>query len=162
MLVVTIGTSFPFDRLLDSVARIRTDEPILVQRGHSTWRADGVECSDFWPFPILIDHVRRARLVITHAGVGSILMCLQNGKRPIVTARLRRFGEAVDDHQLELAHRLHEAGLVTLVEDLRRLPAVVADSTETDIRPANARSLVDDLRAYLRDRVRAVAAARTS
>ena len=52
-----------------------------------------------------------------HAGVGSVMISLANGKRPIVMARRREFGEHVDDHQLELARRLEASGLVTLVED---------------------------------------------
>ena len=43
----------------------------------------------------------------------------------MVVPRLRRFGEAVDDHQLLLGRRLHEAELVDLVEDPADLPAVV-------------------------------------
>ncbi len=61
--------------------------------------------------------VRAARVVVTHAGVGTIMVALANGKRPVVMPRLSRFAEAVDDHQLGLARRLSEADFVTLVED---------------------------------------------
>jgi UDP-N-acetylglucosamine transferase subunit ALG13 len=65
--------------------------------------------------------VRRARAIVTHAGVGSVMLALANGKRPIVMARRRSCGEAVDDHQVDLAARLEAAGLVEVVEDSRRL-----------------------------------------
>lgn len=160
MILVTIGTSVPFDRLLEGVRRIRTDERVIVQRGLSGWCADSVECVDFMSYPALVEHVRSARLVVTHAGVGSILVCLQNGKRPIVTPRLHRFGEAVDDHQVDLGRRLHDAGVVTLVEDLDLLPGVVeaAAPATREALPAR-RALADDLREYLT--VQVLARART-
>jgi UDP-N-acetylglucosamine transferase subunit ALG13 len=163
MILVTIGTSVPFDRLLHAVGRIETAERIVVQRGNSMWCAAGVECVDFWPYDVLVDYVQRARIVVTHAGVGSILVCLQNGKRPIVAPRLRRFGEAVDDHQLELARRLHEAGVVTLVDDLQLLPRVVADDSEVlSVALEQHRALASELRDYLTQRVRGSAVERVA
>ena len=70
------------------------------------------------------------------------------GKRPVVVPRLRRFGEAVDDHQVNLARRLHAAGLVTLVEDLEDLPAAVADAHGFE-RTETGGALVEELRGYL-------------
>ena len=69
-------------------------------------------------------------MVVTHAGVGSILVAGANGKRPVVVPRLRRFGEAVDDHQLALAQKLEEIGLVVLVDDPSGLATVLADPPE--------------------------------
>jgi UDP-N-acetylglucosamine transferase subunit ALG13 len=161
MILATIGTSVPFDRLLDALGRVRTDERLVVQRGRSDWSAAGVQCVDFWPYPVLVEHVRQARVVVTHAGVGSILVCLQNGKRPVVAPRLRRFGEAVDDHQVELGRRLHETGVVTLVEDLELLPkALEAAAPDAESAFAERTALAAELRSYLAGRVRSAAAAR--
>ncbi len=74
----------------------------------------------------LVEDVCRARVVVCHAGVGSVLTALANDKRPIVVPRLQRYGEAVDDHQLAFGRRLAAAGLVTLVEDLGLLADAVA------------------------------------
>ena len=63
----------------------------------------GARGSTSSPFDELVEHVRRARVVVSHAGVGSVLTALANGKRPVVVPRLHRFGEAVDDHQLPFA-----------------------------------------------------------
>jgi UDP-N-acetylglucosamine transferase subunit ALG13 len=40
--------------------------------------------------------------------------------------RLRRYGEAVDDHQVHFARRLAERGLVMLAEDPEGLPEALA------------------------------------
>lgn len=118
MIFVTVGTNEArFDRLLQAVADLRTDEEIVVQHGHSTRTAPpGAKLVDFLPFDAMTETMRQARLVVTHAGVGSVLVSLANGQRPVVVPRRKRYREAVDDHQLQLGRRFAAAGLVTLVE----------------------------------------------
>ena len=104
MIFVTVGTNEArFDRLLQAFQPSPPDEELLVQHGPSGVRPPGATCVDYLPYDELVATVRRARVVVTHAGVGSIMTALANGKRPIVVPRLRRFDEAVDDHQLQLA-----------------------------------------------------------
>ncbi len=150
MIFVTIGTCEPFDRLLASFEASELDEEIVAQTGLSVTKPRGIRCIDFLPYDNLVELVRDARIVVTHAGVGSILTCLANGKRPVVVARSREHGDAVDDHQLELARRLEAEGMVHFVEDLSTLPGVLArvDGLDRDaIRPGEA--LVRELREYL-------------
>jgi beta-1,4-N-acetylglucosaminyltransferase len=150
MILVTTGTNgAPFDRLLQEVDRIG-DEPLVVQHGPSALRLAHATCFDYVPFPELVGLVRDARVVVTHGGVGSILVSLTNGKRPLVVPRLARFGEAVDDHQLELAQRLDAAGLATHVSDVAQLPQLVRPVSSNSAASAHASAaLVDDLRRYL-------------
>ena len=104
MILVTVGTSGePFDRLLESVAPLTAGEEVVVQHGASAVRPPGAECVAFLEYSELLDRMRRARAVVTHAGVGSIMAALSVGKRPFVVPRRRALGEAVDDHQVELA-----------------------------------------------------------
>lgn len=151
MILVTVGsTSYPFDRLVRAVERLSVSEEIVVQHGASAVRPARATCVDFLPFEALVDHVRAARTVITHGGVGSIMVALANGKRPLVVPRLRRFGEAVDDHQLGSARKLEEAGLVTVVEDPSRLAERLAGPAEQAMPPIlGGGPLVDELRTYL-------------
>ena len=149
MIFVTIGTCEPFDRLLESLDAIDLDEEIVAQTGLSATKPRGIRCVDFLPYDNLVDLVRDARIVVTHAGVGSILTCLANGKRPVVVARSREHGDAVDDHQLELARRLEAEGMVHFVEDPSALPGLAhVNALASDhIRPGEA--LVRELRDYL-------------
>ncbi len=118
MILVTTGTNAPaFDRLLQEVEAMDIDEAVVVQHGPSALRPAGATCVDYVSFDRFVELVREARIVVTHAGVGSILVTLMNGKRPFVVPRLARFGEHVDDHQLELGRRLSEIGVVELIED---------------------------------------------
>lgn len=127
MILVAVGSSqFPFDRLLRSVGALNGGEELVVQHGPSTVRPEGARCVPFLPFEELGALVRDARVVVTHAGVGSILLALTNGKRPYVVPRRRAYGETVDDHQVESARRFAQAGLVTLVDESTRLAEAVA------------------------------------
>jgi UDP-N-acetylglucosamine transferase subunit ALG13 len=134
VIFVTVGTThFQFDRLLAAVAALETDEELVVQRGPSRVPLGDARVIDFLSFDELNDHVRQADTVITHAGVGSIMVALSQGKRPIVVPRLQRFGEAVDDHQVQVATQLDRSGRVRAVLDLVDLERVVTSATDAEV-----------------------------
>ncbi|MEZ5098349.1 MAG: glycosyltransferase [Thermoleophilia bacterium] len=149
MIFVTVGTAEPFDRLLAALEPLPGDEELLVQYGSSTVRPTRATLVDYLPYADLADAVRRARAVVTHGGVGSVLTALTLGRRPVVVPRLRRFGEAVDDHQLEFARRLEQRGLVDLVEDVAALPALLASDRGAAGTVRFGGALATELRAYL-------------
>src|SRR4249919_168468 len=97
--------------------------------------------------------IRRTKAFVTHAGVGSIMVALSNGKRPIVVPRRGALREAVDDHQLQVGRRFADAGLVTLVETPEALAEALArDQAPAAVIPA-ASSLASDLRLFLQDAI---------
>ena len=131
MIFVTVGTThFPFDRLVASVATLDVDDEIVVQRGASSITPENAQVIDFLSFEELADHVRRSRVVVSHAGVGSIMVALSHGKRPIVVPRLARYGEAVDDHQAQIAAMLGEQGRVTALDDVGGLRLAIASALD--------------------------------
>jgi UDP-N-acetylglucosamine transferase subunit ALG13 len=133
MIFVSVGThEAPFDRMLRAVCDLQLEEELVVQHGPSAIRSDHAKGIEYLPFDEVVEHIRRARAVLMHAGVGSVMISLANGKRPIVMARRHEFGEHVDDHQVELARRLEASGLVTVVDDLETLRTALA----ADDRPA--------------------------
>jgi len=153
MIFVTVGTNeAPFDRLLRAVESLEPRE-LVAQCGSSSLRPKNATCVDFLPFEKLVEYVRSASAVVTHAGVGSIAVALANGRRPIVVPRLQRYGEAIDDHQVSLGRRLERSGLVTLVEEPAHLRHLQFDD-EPPPRVGNVSSaLAEDLSHYLHERV---------
>jgi UDP-N-acetylglucosamine transferase subunit ALG13 len=151
MIFVTIGTSEPFDRLLLALDSLPSGEELVVQSGTSRV-APGVDAVDFLSYEEVVENVKNARVVITHAGAGSVMTCLAQGKRPVVVPRLRAHGETADDHQLAFARRLSEAGLATLVEDVDALAgALDAENGVTAVNGSGG--LIADLRDYLTEAV---------
>jgi UDP-N-acetylglucosamine transferase subunit ALG13 len=150
VIFVTVGTNeAPFDRLLEAFDRLEREEHLVIQCGASSVRPAGAHCLDFISFAELVEHVRAARVVVTHAGVGSVAVALANGKRPLVVPRLAKFGEAVDDHQVAFARRFATGGQVRLLEDLDALrSALDQDGSAADIdEPQGA--LAAEIRAYI-------------
>jgi UDP-N-acetylglucosamine transferase subunit ALG13 len=149
VIFVTLGTqAYPFDRLLRGLEGLGGEE-LVVQGGASSFRPSGAAWFEYLEYPELVEHVRRARAVVSHAGVGSVMTAVAEGKRPLVVPRLHRYGEAVDDHQVPFARRLAEAGLLTLVEDPTELSEALADPPVLPERTASESGLAADLRAYL-------------
>lgn len=156
MILFTIGTSVPFDRLVavaDAVAEA-CDERVLVQGGRSQCELTRAELVPFIPSEELRALVAEARVVVMHAGAGSALLALDEAKRPVLVPRLRRFGEAVDDHQVAFGRRLAAIGLAHLVENPEALPAFLLSLAPDEERPvARTPSLAAALREHLRERL---------
>jgi UDP-N-acetylglucosamine transferase subunit ALG13 len=156
MIVVTTGTNEqPFDRLVRAAAAYTGDEELLVQYGSSREPHGRGTWVDFLPFTELEDAMRRARVVVCHAGVGSIMLARRCGNVPIVVPRRLHAGEAVDDHQQRLAVRLAGAGVVRLVEDERLLFDAVTAEVPKNAPAADqldGGTLVSELRGFFAER----------
>ncbi len=154
MILVTVGTNGPsFDRLLNEVSGLADGEELVVQYGPSRVRPAGATHVDYFSFDELSRLVQDARIVVTHAGAGCVLLALAHGHRPFMVPRRRRFGEAVDDHQVLLAKRLAREGLGVYVDDPRALCDAVHDAPRSGSMPSMGTlggSLARELGSYLR------------
>jgi UDP-N-acetylglucosamine transferase subunit ALG13 len=153
MILVTCGTNEqPFDRLVAASRELARDEALVVQYGSSLVEHGDGEWLDFVPFEVLADLMAQARIVISHAGVGSIMLARRCGKLPVVVPRRLHLDEAVDDHQLSLARRLDDTGVVRLVEDETQLRTIVrAPFARAGVRPARDLPGAEALAADLND-----------
>ena len=157
MIFVTVGTErFPFNRLIrvvDEAAAHVDGEAIFVQLGHSTYLPKRCQWARFLTYQELIGQLQQARVVVSHAGAGMLVLCARWGKVPIVIPRRRRFGEHLDDHQMELATRMARSGFVLLAEPLEELvPLLRRDGQrhpQTDGLDASPPGLAKALAAFL-------------
>jgi UDP-N-acetylglucosamine transferase subunit ALG13 len=128
---VTVGNATDgFRRLLDAVETLAADgalpAPLVIQSGNNPGFVSrhGLVRS-FLPMDEFEDHVRRARLVIAHAGAGTVLHALAAGRTPVVMPRRVRYGEHVDDHQAEFVECLARVGRVIAAWEPADLPGAV-------------------------------------
>jgi UDP-N-acetylglucosamine transferase subunit ALG13 len=149
VILVTIGSAEPFDRLLRAVDGLPGPETVIAQCGASTVLPRRAECLDFVRHEDLIGLMREARVVVTHAGVGSVLAATTTGRPPIVVPRLAGLREAVDDHQLLFGRRLAAEGRVVLVEDVADLPDAVAGYDAPPPAPLGPSELATELRRFM-------------
>jgi UDP-N-acetylglucosamine transferase subunit ALG13 len=151
VIFVTVGTNEArFDRLLRGIEDLGRDEEVLVQHGH-TPPTGCPNCIfvDFLPFEQMLETMRQARVVVTHAGVGSVMVALSVGKRPVVVPRRQALGEAVDDHQLQLGRRFAETGLVTLTESEQGLHDAIQQPSEASMPVSTHSALAREIRGVL-------------
>jgi len=126
VIFATLGTHHdPFPRLIEGLEALDGSR-LVVQHGHSPAPARAAETVPFLPVADMIERIQTADVVVTHAGVGSILTCVRHGHTPLVVPRQHSLGEHVDDHQVELTRALAKDGKVIPVWDVAELPELVA------------------------------------
>jgi len=129
MIFVTLGTMhLDFARLVRKMDEIaaRTDERVVIQTGLAATLPTHAEHFAFKPREEISALIVESRLVVTHAGIGSVIDTLKAERPLIVVPRLRRFGEHNNDHQLDLAQAVETRGWGRRVLEIADLDALCA------------------------------------
>ncbi len=126
MIFLTVGTQFPFDRLVKSVDQAFDErlinEEIFAQIGETSYKPLNFESVVLLEKNVFDKRLREASSVISHAGMGTITMALKNHKPLLVMPRLKRYREHVNDHQVATARKFEELGHILAVYDAKDLP----------------------------------------
>lgn len=107
-IVVTLGTiEFGFPRLLERLIDIiPPGVSVLWQVGGTDARSLPIEGIASLSSGELDAEMKRADVVVAHAGIGSALAALDAGRCPVLIPRERAHGEHIDDHQRQIAAEL--------------------------------------------------------
>ena len=135
MIVVLLGTqNNSFHRLLDKIQQCiddgSIDEEIIVQSGGTKYQSKDMKIFNLIPKDELEKIIDEADLVITHGGVGSIIMCLKKEKKIIAVPRLSKYGEHVNDHQMQIVENFDKQGYIKGIVDLEDLPNTIKEVKE--------------------------------
>ena len=123
MILVLLGTQHnEFTRLLQEI-----DEEVIVQAGFTKYESKKMRIFDMIPKLDLDEFVERADLVITHGGVGSIIMALNKNKKVIAVPRLHEYGEHVNDHQRQIIKVFSEKGYLIGLQNVEDMPEALKD-----------------------------------
>jgi UDP-N-acetylglucosamine transferase subunit ALG13 len=154
ILVITGMDPFQFDRVVKAidelVAEGKIQEEVLIQLGACTYIPKHCSHQKAFSFAEISEKIRESNVVLTHAGAGSTLNCIHNGKHPVMIPRLPQFNEVVDGHQIPFAERLSRFGLATHVIDMKDLlPAIESARTKNRVADRSAaQGLVGFLNGY--------------
>jgi len=114
MIFLTVGTQFPFDRLVmavdTAVERGEVSEQIFAQVGESSYLPHNFEAVCSLEKPLYDKYIRQSSCVISHAGIGTIALALSISKPLLAMPRRRKYGEAVNDHQSAIAKKFEQLG----------------------------------------------------
>ena len=121
MIFLTVGTLFPFDRLVkamdEGVAKGLIKEEVFAQIGKDGFRPNNFEYTEVLDKDTFDSYINKASCLVSHAGVGSITMAINYRKSLLVMPRLKCFGEHVNDHQLHTAKKFEQLGCILAVYD---------------------------------------------
>jgi|SRR6185312_696026 len=127
---VTVGATLPFDRLVSMVAELESrgklPERVVIQTGAGGIRPAGIETHESLSFEQIQDELRRADIVICHAGTGSLITALREGCRVVAVPRQAALKEVYDDHQVEIAESFAVRGLVEVANNPEELAEALA------------------------------------
>ena len=117
MILVTLGTQDkPFNRLLEEIERQiekgNIKDEVIVQAGCTKFKSKYMKIFDLLPTSEFNKLIKKCDLLITHGGVGSIIEGLKNGKKIIGVARLKKYKEHTNDHQIQLINNFTEEGYI--------------------------------------------------
>lgn len=106
MIFVTVGSrNYPFDRLFKKLDELYDEgilkEKMFAQIGTSTYKPKNYEYKDFISQEEFLDRINEADIVVTHGASGSIMKALNADKKVIAVTRLEKYGEHINDHQIQ-------------------------------------------------------------
>jgi len=160
MIFVVVGTQEPFDRLIkwiDEWSDKTGYNDILAQVATPEYKPKNFTWFEFMPIDQFTDKLKAADLIVSHAGMGTIISALQYYKPIIVMPRLAKFKEHRNDHQLATAKSFSQAGYVKSVYNKDELFNALNDrKTIQPIPPISDKAseeLIDALKNYLSENI---------
>lgn len=126
MILVLLGTqNNSFHRLLEEVQNNidngKIKEEVIIQKGYTKFESKDMEIYSEIPIEELEKLIEKANLVITHGGVGSIINAITKGKKVIAVPRLQKYGEHVNDHQLDIIDSFNEKKYIMGIHSVEEL-----------------------------------------
>jgi len=106
MIFITVGTQLPFDRLIKAVdawAALHPEVEVFAQIGPSELKPAHIESVPFIAPDEADRRFRAADLIVSHAGMGSIITALKYKKPILILPRMAGLGEHRNDHQMATA-----------------------------------------------------------
>ena len=135
MIFLTVGNATQgFARLVDAVDSLGLrgglgSEEVVAQTGYTcVEQLRYCQCHDFFSMEEFASLIQRAELIIAHGGAGTLLHVLSLGRVPVVMPRRKKYGEHVDDHQVELIQVLTHDGRVIPAYEVQDLPGAIAEA----------------------------------
>lgn len=142
MIFVCVGSrNYPFNRLFQKLDELCKEgcikEEIFAQIGTSTYKPKHFKYKDFISQEEFLEKVKEANIVISHGASGSIMKALNAGKKVIAVTRLEKYGEHINDHQIQNNEAFASNKYVLAVYEMDELKGALQQIYEgtADLRP---------------------------
>lgn len=130
MIFVTLGTQDKsFKRILEliqtQIDKGNIKEKVVVQAGYTKFISNDMEIFDYVDNQKFNQLIKKCDILITHGGVGNILTGLRAGKKIIAVARLAKYGEHTNDHQIQIVSNFAKKGYIMKLDENEDLDEVL-------------------------------------
>ena len=121
MIFVTVGSrNYPFDRLFQKLDELYENgdltEEMFAQIGTSTYQPKHYMYKDYISQEEFMEKIIQADIVVSHGASGSIMKALNAGKKVIAVTRLEKYGEHINDHQIQNNEAFSSNGYVIMAD----------------------------------------------
>lgn len=160
MIFVTVGTQDkPFIRIIkaveDAVLAGKITDKVVVQAGNTEYESKVLNVLNYIPFDKFNEYIDKADIIITHGGVGSILNALKLKKKIIAVPRLKKYGEHINDHQLQVIEKMTQEGYILSCEDETKIADKVHEAENFIVKEyiSNTENFIKNFNKVLEDTI---------
>ena len=156
MIFLTVGTLYPFDRLVEFVDQAveigYLKDKIFAQIGSSVCKPRNFEYVATLERDDYEKCFRESSAIISHAGMGTITMALRYQKPLLAIPREKKYGEIVNNHQIDTAEALGRMGHIQFARTPDEFKEKIAklQSFIPAKRNSNKEKIVKFIQEYLR------------
>ncbi len=158
MIIVTVGMQLGFDRLIAAMDTLAPElgMPVIAQTGKGAYQPRNMEARGKIAPSEFEALVGEARLIVSHAGIGTVLTAARCQKPILLMPRRADFGEHRNDHQLATVGKLAgRPGILVAADESELAPRIAEGLALTDwsaVQSATARQLHAALAAFIENR----------
>ena len=156
MILITVGSQkFQFNRLLEEVDKLVEKkvikDKVFAQIGVSDYKPKNYEYKDFLTQDEFSKKMDESNLIITHAGTGVIVNAVKKEKKVIAIPRLAKYGEHVDDHQIQLINEFKELNFIEPVYEINELENAIKniDKKKFNKYISNTDVIIEDIEKFI-------------
>jgi len=152
MIFVTVGSQMPFDRMIsivDKWAENNLDEDVIAQVGNSTLEFNNITCVKNLSPTEYLNKIKTARIVVGHAGMGTILTCRDYGKPLLIMPRKGDLKETRNDHQIATLKWVKDWSFINVFNNVSELDFVLNNSESIfnhEVLPTYTNDLAESLK----------------
>lgn len=156
MIFITLGSQkFQFNRLLKKVDELIGEgvvkDDVFAQIGASDYKPKNYAYKEFLSREEFVEKTNLCDLIITHGGTGAIIGAIKKGKKVIAIPRLEKYGEHVDDHQLQLLDQFRQLNLIWACKDCEELEYALKEikNKEFNEYQSNTQTIVNSIERFI-------------
>lgn len=151
MIFVTVSLDLhPFHRLIRKMDEIagQLDEEVVIQGGID-YEAKNAKYLKSTSREKALELLTQARLVVSHAGIGTIILAIQHHKPLIIVPRMKKYKEHHNDHQLQVAKQIQGRRGIKVVYDVDNLRDMLDFSEKSSFNSDGTKALTCNIKLFI-------------